>query len=364
MTVKADNKEAYIGGRLPEFTYTVEGLLGGDTLITVPALTTDAGMNKSGTFNIIPGGADAGGNYNVIYINGTLTVKDYPYIPISTMLSSYVTTPNNISGGKVSASKKLACTGDIVTMTVSPDPGYVLIGLTVTDSLGNIIAVTEADGKYCFKMPGYGVNIDAEFAKIDTPCPGDSTCPMYHYTDLDQNEWYHDGVHYCIENGLMQGVDESQFNPDGTTTRAMIVTILWRLEGSPVLKYRMNFDDVDADRWYTEAIRWAKSKMIIEGYGDGRFGTNDSITREQLATILYRYAQSKGGGFTGAWKDNINNVDLSNVSDWAYEAMCWMHINAIITGKPGRVLDPKGNATRAEAAVMLQRYCEAMAKED
>ncbi len=107
-----------------------------------------------------------------------------------------------------------------------------------------------------------------------------------------------------------------------------------------------------------------KLQMNSPSYGDGRFGTNDPITREQLATILYRYEQYKGGGFTGAWMIRMDYVDLADVSDWAYEAMCWMNMNGIVNGKPGKVLDPKGSATRAEAATMLYRYCEVMTKEE
>lgn len=204
----------------------------------------------------------------------------------------------------------------------------------------------------------------AAFAKIDTACPRDWTCPMYGYTDLDRNAWYHDGIHYCIEHGLMQGIGNNKFDPNGTTTRAMIVTILWRLEGSPVVNYAMDFEDVPAEQWYTEAIRWAASEEIVEGYGNGKFGTTDAITREQLATILYRYEQSKGGGFTGLWSYRMDFVDLADVSDWAYEAMCWMNMNEVVTGKPGKRLDPKCSATRAEAAAMIQRYCDVMTKED
>ena len=188
-------------------------------------------------------------------------------------------------------------------------------------------------------------------------CSGDQTCPMSAFEDLDRNAWYHAAVHYCLEEGLMNGVSDTEFAPGMDTSRAMIVTILWRLEGKPVVNYLMGFEDVAADQWYTEAIRWAASEGIVNGYSETAFGPDDAITREQLATILYRYEQYKGGGFTGAWMIRMDYVDLAEVSDWAYEAMCWMNMNGIVNGKPGKVLDPKGNASRAEAAAMLQRYC-------
>ena len=131
-----------------------------------------------------------------------------------------------------------------------------------------------------------------------------------------------------------------------------------------MVNYAMSFDDVASDTWYTEAIRWAASEGIVNGYSDTAFGPNDNITREQLATILYRYEQKNGGGFKGMWMFRMDYVDLAEVSDWAYEAMCWMNMNSIVNGKPGKVLDPKGNATRAEAATMLYRYCDIIGKDE
>jgi hypothetical protein len=152
------------------------------------------------------------------------------------------------------------------------------------------------------------------------------------------------------------------FAPGEATSRAMIVTILWRLAGEPVVNYAMSFKDVTAGAWYTEAIRWAASQGIVNGYSDAAFGPNDNITREQLAAILYRYEQKNGGGFKGMWMFRMDYVDLADVSDWAFEAICWMNMNSIVNGKPGKIMDPKGSATRAEAAVMLQRYCDVISK--
>ena len=185
---------------------------------------------------------------------------------------------------------------------------------------------------------------------------------MYSYKDLDLEKWYHDGIHYCIVQGMMQGVGQNLFRPDGTTTRAMCVTILWRLEGSPVVNHAMNFSDVSTGKWYTEAIRWAASQKIVEGYSNGSFGTEDNITREQMAAILYRYEKSRGGGFPNGWTFTMDYVDRNQVSAWAYESICWMNMNKIINGRPGKVLDPKGNATRAETAAILQRYCGVAAR--
>ena len=199
--------------------------------------------------------------------------------------------------------------------------------------------------------------------EVTEPCNGTAAdnCPSLAFSDLDTTQWYHTGVDYVLNEGMMNGMGGGIFAPNGNLSRAMLVTILWRLEGKPAVNYAMTFEDVDAESWYTEAVRWAASEEIVLGYDAESFGPNDNITREQLATILYRYEQYKGGGFVGAWMFRMDYVDLADVSDWAYEAMCWMNMNGIVNGKPGKILDPKGTATRAEAAAMLNRYCE---KED
>lgn len=243
-----------------------------------------------------------------------------------------------------------------ITYTITPDKGYVIKSVLVDGN--DVGAVSE----YTFANVKKDHTILVIFAAVAdepaTDCADWENCPMRAYTDLEAGQWYHDALHYCLENGLMQGMGDGRFNPSGAASRAMIVTILWRIEGCPVVNYAMDFEDVAAEQWYTEAIRWAASENIVEGYGDKTFGTNDPITREQLAAILYRYEQKNGGGFKGLWMYRMDYVDLADVSDWAYEAMCWMNMNGIVEGRPGKILDPKGTASRVEAAAMIQRYCE------
>jgi|GEM_PF-1783883 len=195
---------------------------------------------------------------------------------------------------------------------------------------------------------------------VPDECDGtkDDNCPSIAYSDLDTKAWYHLDVDYALEKGLMNGMGEGIFAPDGKLSRAMLVTILWRLEGKPVVDYLMTFEDVEAESWYTEAVRWAASEGIVLGHSAESFAPNDDITREQLATIIYRYEKYKGGGFTGTWMFRMDYADLDDVSEWSYEAMCWCTMNSIVNGKPGKLLDPLGYATRAEAAAMLHRYCE------
>lgn len=284
-------------------------------------------------------------------------LKTLPIIP-----STYdVYVANSIKGGTVSVNKTTVPAGVSVRITVDPNSGFELTRLTVTTTRGQNVVIKQLDETtYKFTMPACDVVVDAAFTEtvvVDTGCKRDETCPMYSFTDLDTYMWYHDGIHYCLENGLMEGYGNNIFKPDAETTRAMIVTILWRLEGSPKVDYKMTFKDVEAGMWYTDAIRWAASEGIVLGYDEDSFGPDDAITREQLATILYRYEKFHGGGFTGLWMFKLDYVDSADVSDWAYEAMCWMTMNKIVQGKNDNVLDPQGGATRAEAATMLYRYC-------
>lgn len=178
------------------------------------------------------------------------------------------------------------------------------------------------------------------------------------FTDLDAGAWYYEAVDYVLKNALMAGVGEGTFAPGMITDRAMIVTILWSLAGKPVAEDGRSFTDVEEGKWYTDAIRWAASEGIIAGSGDGTFAPGGELTREQLAAILYSFEKYKGGGFTGTWMFRLNYPDVAEISDWAYESMCWMTMHKVISGKDGGILDPKGAATRAEVAQMLMRYLE------
>ena len=263
--------------------------------------------------------------------------------------------------GKVTLSSKHPVAGSSVTITVTPDKGYGLAGLVVTDSTGRLIELTDnGDGTYSFRMPFENVVVQAAFYEI--VCPRDNTCPLGAFGDVKATAWYHDGVHYCIDNGLMDGMTTTQFAPGGTTTRAQIVTILWRLEGQPVADYAMRFADVAAGKWYTEAVRWAAANGIVDGYGDTVFAPNDPITREQMASILWRYCRYKGIDVSVGEDTNILSYsDAFDVHTWAMPAMQWACGAGVVGGiadGSDMKLDPTGSATRAQAATMLQRFCE------
>lgn len=180
------------------------------------------------------------------------------------------------------------------------------------------------------------------------------------FTDVPEGAWYEDAAAYVYKHGLMAGTSATTFAPEVTTSRAMIATILWRMAGSPVVNYAMNYTDVTQGQWCSEAIRWAASEGIVGGYGNGLFGTNDPITREQLATMLWRYAQTEGYDVSIGENTNIlSYTDVANLSEYAIPAMQWAVGAGIINGTgDGSTLTPQGQATRAQAAVMLQRFCE------
>ncbi len=193
-------------------------------------------------------------------------------------------------------------------------------------------------------------------------CPKDATCPIASFTDAQTTAWYHDGVHYCIKNGLMNGYDNGKFGTNDNISRSQIVTILWRLEGSPAVSGG-SFDDVASDAYYAKAVAWAAENGIVGGYGDGRFGPNDPITREQLAAILYRYAQLKDVDVSVGEDTNILDFDdAQSISSYAVPAIQWACGSGIITGTSVTTLSPDGTATRTQAATMLMRYCIEIAK--
>jgi uncharacterized repeat protein (TIGR02543 family) len=264
----------------------------------------------------------------------------------------YAITVKPSSHGEVKADRTEAAAGSTVTLTVKPESGYHLNALTVTDADGKNIKLTnKGSGVYTFTMPSGAVTVQATFAI--------GSSGGFPFIDVPENSWYYDGVVYVYENGLMEGTSATTFSPNIATSRAMIATILWRLEGSPVVSYDMNFSDVEPDRWYTEAVRWANSVGVVVGYGNGKFGTNDSITREQMAAMLYRYAKYKGYDVSmGDSTDLHTYTDFDQLSQWAVPAMQWACGADIITGTSASTLSPRGSATRAQAAVMFMRFHE------
>ncbi len=182
-------------------------------------------------------------------------------------------------------------------------------------------------------------------------------CPCTKFTDFEAEAWYHGPVDYVVGRGIMKGTSGTTFEPATPTTRGMIATILYRLDGEPVIRSGMPFDDVKESDWYGPAVSWAESNGIVTGYGNGKFGPNDDITREQLAAMFWRYAKYKGYDVSIGESTNILSYDdASDISSWAVQAMQWAVGAGIVNGRTASTLVPGAGATRAEAAAMIQRF--------
>ena len=260
--------------------------------------------------------------------------------------------------GTVTVRPSRAERGDTVTITAKPDEGYQVGKVIVTDKNGDAVKVIDkGNGVYTFTMPNSEVSVEVTFVPESSPW----TNP---FVDVPEDAWYYDAVRYVNEKGLMAGTSATTFAPDLTTTRGMIVTILYRLEGSPNIEdeiWGYPFKDVDANAYYATAVYWARMNGIVAGYSDELFGPNDTITREQMATILYRYAQYKGCD-TKAKADLSSYTDAAQVGSWAVEAIRWANAEGLVSGTSATTLTPKGSATRAQVAVILTRFCQNIAK--
>ena len=275
----------------------------------------------------------------------------------STPSTSYAITVEKADDGTVTASRTRASKGLTITLTVKPDEGCKLDKLTVTDKNGNELKLTDkGDGKYTFTMPASAVTVKASFAKDDGSVGTDLP-----FTDVKSNDWFYEAVKYVYDKELMNGTSTTTFAPLMTTNRAMVVTMLWRLEGQPKAEATLSFTDVEQGVWYTDAVNWAASKGIVKGYSDTVFAPNDTVTREQLATILYRYAEYKEYDVS-AKGDLTAFTDGAKTSSWAAQAMEWAVGSKLLSGKGGSVLDPTGTATRAEVAQIFMNFAQNLKK--
>ena len=184
--------------------------------------------------------------------------------------------------------------------------------------------------------------------------------PAEPFTDVDETDWFYDEVVYVYANGLMDGVGGNRFAPNSATTRAQLVTILYRMEGQPAVSGDLPFTDVEAGTWYTNAVGWAAQNGIVNGVGDDTFAPGNDLTREQLVTILYRYAESKGYDVSAS-ADLAGYPDGEEIQAYAREAMAWAVAENIIRGMEDDTLKPAGNASRAQIATILMRFCEGVA---
>lgn len=282
----------------------------------------------------------------------------------------------NISHGTLTANPTNAAQGDTVTLTATPNSGYRLASLTVTDEAGNPVSLTSTgNGTYTFTMPASAVTASAAFTAIpqqpedpDTPeqpeqpeDPDTPEQPAEPFTDVDETDWFYDEVVYVYANGLMDGVGGNRFAPDTSTNRAMLATILYRLAGEPDVSGDLPFTDVETGTWYTDAVLWAAQNGIVNGVEEGIFAPMNTLTREQLVTMLYRYAEAEGYDVSAA-ADLSGYPDAGKVLSYAQKAMSWAVAEGIVAGMDDGTLNPAGNATRAQIATILMRFCESVAQ--
>ena len=343
---------------------TALSLTVGDTETLTATITPDNATNKNVTWSsdtpsvasvnngVVTAVAPGTATITVTTVDGgftaTCTVTVRPDIPPAN--PNYRITVEATQGGNVTADPTAAKAGTTVTLTPVPDRGYQVGSVAVTDRFGDAVAVTEqADGTYTFTMPNGQVTVTVTFE--ETPLP---------FTDVTEGDWFYDAVRYAYETGLMDGVGDNLFAPNSETTRAQLVTILYRLEGQPAVSGDLPFTDVETGTWYTNAVLWAAQNNIVNGVSDTEFAPGDDLTRQQLVTILYRYAEAKGYDVSAS-ADLSGYPDAGQVQDYAQPAMAWAVAEGIVEGVDG-TLNPAGNASRAQIATILMRFCEGVAK--
>ena len=335
----------YADGETANSLYTVtEG-----TKLTLPT-PSRSGYTFEGWYD---GSSRVSSPYKVMK-DVTLTAEwDYNGSSSSSGSIRYTVSVEDTDNGSVEVSPTRASKGSTVTVTVKPDEGYELDELTVTDKNGDSVKLTDkGDGKYTFQMPASKVTVEAVFTAVE---PEPEGLP---FTDVTSGDWFYDAVAYVYDKGMMEGTTDTTFAPTMNLTRSMIAQVLYNLEERPEAPGAAGFPDVAAGAWYADAVNWAAARGIVKGYDTGAFGPEDSVTREQLAAILYRYAQAKGYDTTQGGMAVREFSDSASISDWAQTAMSWAVNAQVLSGKGNGVLDPQGTATRAEVAQMLMNFGE------
>ena len=311
---------------------------------------------KAGTATITATAADGSGEKATCAVTVTAPSEPEPepeptpppYIP-----PTYAVTTPETPGGTVTVSPTRASSGRTVTITAAPDTGFALESLTVLDSRGNKIALTDkGNGKYTFTMPASRVTVEASF--VPAPLP---------FEDVAPGAWYESAVRYAYFHNIMEGMRETEFAPATALTRAMAVQILYNLEGQPDLSGEnlgYPYEDVNAEEWYGNAVYWARLTGVATGYGDGTFQPGDSITRQEFAQMLYNYAKYKGYDLS-AEGDVSTFPDANSIADWAEAAMSWANGNGLINGHNDGTIDAAGIGTRAQAASILMKFDQNLA---
>ena len=279
--------------------------------------------------------------------------KQQVVVPPAPSYPSYDVALPAFDGGAIAATPAKAKAGDTVKLVVKPDAGKKLASIAVLDSEGRAVELTEAaDGSYTFEMPAGGVSIEAAFA-----CDGGALCPLHAFSDFDPDAWYHEALDWAVADGIVRGIEGTDLViPHGVTTRAQVVTMLARMaDVDTKTPSEASFVDVPADMWCAGAVAWAVDEGIVAGYGDGAFGPDDPVTREQMALLLHRFAAAQGCDVSER-ADLSAFPDAEAVNTWAADAMSWVVAKGYVRGVSDAVLQPQGTAERAQTATMLKRF--------
>lgn len=340
ITLTIDSKSAYVNDVQPALTYKVNGLVGADVLTTEPVLYVDVAegvdpMKQVGTYaiktSVTP---SAGDNYSLTVAEGTLSVTNRPSAITPVGPSAGTVRVDETEGGTVRVTPANAAEGSTVTIVVTPDQGQELRSLEVLDKDGDSLELTDlGGGRFSFEMPRGKVTVKAEFGKAGLP-----------YHDVKEGDWFYSAVEYVTEAGLMGDTGHGSFEPNTNTTRAMIWAILARLSGvdtTPV-----------SGPWYSVAQQWAMNSGVSDGTNP-----NGAITREQLVTMLYRYAETHGIDVTEGGMAIREFADVESVSSFAGPAMTWAVNTGLISGIDGKLV-PQGLATRSQVVTVLMRFAQ------
>ena len=267
---------------------------------------------------------------------------------------TYAIITEDDGNGSVTVSADEASAGTRITVTVKPDAGYELDELTVTDAKNKDLKLTKrSETTYTFHMADSKVTVEASFAKDGTVQQPDTR-----FDDVSKSAWYYNAVEYVAENGIMSGVSAREFAPNAGFSRAMLAQTLYAMSGKPAVKAESTFTDVAANAWYADAVNWAAEKGYVSGVGDGKFAPDASVTREQMALILYRYAGSPDA--SGMAQKEF--ADSSSVSAYAVDAIRWAVHEGLISGMENNTLAPQGTATRAQVAQILMNFHQKLDK--
>lgn len=291
----------------------------------------------------------------------------------SSRYDGYITIINP-KNGEVSVSDDWANEDEKITLTITPDKGYVVDKIEIVDDEGDKIdakKVDDEDNKYTFRMANCDVTVTVTFKEEgktteDTDKEEDkdnetTETTKLNFTDVKETDWFFKGVEYVVDKDIMSGVSENEFAPSGKLTRAMLVQMLYNMESRPACDAENAFMDVPVGQWYTDAVIWANDAKIVSGMGEGLFAPNMEITREQMVAMLYNYAKYRGYDVTAS-ADLSAFADTASVSTWAQPAMQWAVAEGYISGMGDSQLAPQGTATRAEIASVIMRFMEATAE--